>query len=252
MAGVSSICTGSSRSVPRTDRAVASLRNCLKRINSIVCLLDFREFELKIIRDIALAASGLLNERLGGAAIFSPSPAFLYLPPASYGPFTWTEETGPDRYRRGLYTFRRRSTPYPMLTNFDTPNADFACVKRTRSNTPLQALTTLNEVVFLECARSMAMLTLTEGGTDDEARLSFTFRRCVSRSPSDIERNAIVKLLNQQRTKFSAPDAKPWELAAADPSKPPELPSGATASDLAAWTVVSRVLLNLDETVTRE
>ena len=139
-----------------------------------------------------------------------------------------------------------------MLTNFDTPNADFACVKRTRSNTPLQALTTLNEVVFLECARSMAMLTLTEGGTDDEARLSFTFRRCVSRSPSDIERNAIVKLLNQQRTKFSAPDAKPWELAAADPSKPPELPSGVTASDLAAWTVVSRVLLNLDETVTRE
>ena len=208
--------------------------------------------EGEIVRDIALAASGLLNERLGGAAIFSPSPAFLYLPPASYGPFTWTEETGLDRYRRGLYTFRRRSTPYPMLTNFDTPNADFACVKRTRSNTPLQALTTLNEVVFLECARALAMLTLTDGGIDDEARLSFAFRRCVSRSPTDIERNAIVKLLNQQRTKFSAPDAKPWELAAADPTKPPALPSGTTAPDLAAWTIVSRVLLNLDETLTRE
>ena len=222
------------------------------QFNHLLARFPRLRVEGEIVRDIALAASGLLNERLGGEAIFSPSPAFLYLPPASYGPFTWTEETGPDRYRRGLYTFRRRSTPYPMLTNFDTPNADFSCVKRPRSNTPLQALTTLNEIVFLECARAMAMLIQTDGGADDGARLSFAFRRCVSRSPSDLERDALLRLLSQQRAKFSAADAKPWELAASDPSKPPALPRGVSPVDLAAWTVISRVLLNLDETLTRE
>ena len=139
-----------------------------------------------------------------------------------------------------------------MLTNFDTPNADFSCVKRTRSNTPLQALTTLNEVVFLECARALSLLTLNEGGSDDGSRLTFAFRRCVSRPPSDTEREMILKLLNQQRTKFAQPDAKPWELAANDPNIPPTLPSGVTPADAGAWTVVARVLLNLDETVTRE
>ena len=113
--------------------------------------------EGEVVRDIALSASGLLNEKLGGPSVFTPAPAFLFLPPASYGPFTWTDATGPDRYRRGLYTFRRRSTPYPMLTNFDVPNADFSCVRRPRSNTPLQALTTLNETLFMEAARGLAM-----------------------------------------------------------------------------------------------
>src|SRR4029079_14817314 len=101
---------------------------------------------------------------------FTPAPAFLFMPPASYGPFTWTEATGKERYRRALYTFRRRSTPYPMLTNFDTPNADFSCVRRTRSNTPLQALTTLNEPLFMEAARGLAMLTLKDGGSEEAKR----------------------------------------------------------------------------------
>ncbi len=222
------------------------------QFNRLLARFPRQRVEGEIVRDIALAASGLLNERLGGPAIFSPSPAFLYQPPASYGPFTWTEETGPDRYRRGLYTFRRRSTPYPMLTNFDTPNADSSSVKRPRSNTPLQALTTLNEVVFLECARTLAMLTIRDGGGDDAARLTFAFRRCVSRPPNDIERNTLLKLFNQQRKKFSSDDVDPWLLAAEDPSHPPALREGQTAADAAAWTIVARVLLNLDETVTRE
>ena len=222
------------------------------QFNRLLAHFPRQRVEGEIVRDIALAASGLLNEKLSGPAIFSPSPAFLYQPPASYGPFTWTEEKGAERYRRGLYTFRRRSTPYPMLTNFDTPNADAACVKRTRSNTPLQALTTLNEVVFLESARSLALLTLTESGSDDAARLTFAFRRCVSRQPTNIEREVLLKLISQQKQKFSTADAKPWELAANDPNSPPTLPAGTTAADAAAWTVVARVLLNLDETVTRE
>ena len=112
--------------------------------------------EGEIVRDIALASSGLLNPALGGPSVFSPSPSFLYQPPASYGPKTWNEATGPDRYRRGLYTFRFRSVGYPMLQNFDAPNGDFSCVRRPRSNTSLQALTTLNEVVFMECAQALA------------------------------------------------------------------------------------------------
>ncbi len=208
--------------------------------------------EGEIVRDIALAASGLLNPKVGGASVFSPAPAFLFVPPASYGPFVWNDETGSERYRRAIYTFRRRSTPYPMLTNFDAPNGDFSCVRRTRSNTPLQALTTLNETIFLECARNLALLTLKEGGVDDAARLTWAFRRCVSRPPSDHERDVLLKLLVQQTAKFSSPEAKPWELAANDPANPPALPTGATPAQAAAWTAVARVLLNLDETVTKE
>jgi hypothetical protein len=208
--------------------------------------------EGEIVRDIALAASGLLNEKVGGASIFTPAPAFLFVPPASYGPFTWSEETGPNRYRRAIYTFRRRSTPYPMLTNFDTPNGDFSCVRRVRSNTPLQALTTLNETLFMECARNLALVTLKEGGADEAARLTWAFRRCVSRAPTSDEQRVLLALLSKEQSKFSEPNADPWQLAANDPVHPPELPTGSTPANLAAWTVVSRVLLNLDETVTKE
>ena len=208
--------------------------------------------EGEVVRDIALAASGLLNHKLGGPSIFAPAPAFLFQPPSSYGPFTWTDATGGDRYRRALYTFRRRSTPYPMLTNFDTPNADFSCVRRTRSNTPLQALTTLNETLFMEAARGLALLTLNEGGNSDAARLNYAFRRCVSRPPTDHEQRLLLGLLDKQKSRFNATDSKPWDLAANDPDHPPQLPEGSTATDAAAWTVISRVLLNLDETVTKE
>ena len=96
--------------------------------------------EAEAVRDIALAASGLLNPKLGGPSVYPPAPEFLFLPPASYGPKVWKEAKGPDRYRRALYTFRFRSVPYPVLQTFDAPNGEFACVRRVRSNTPLQAL----------------------------------------------------------------------------------------------------------------
>jgi len=207
--------------------------------------------EGEIVRDLALAASGLLNEKVGGPSVFTPAPAFLFLPPASYGPFTWTDAVGPDRYRRAIYTFRRRSTPYPMLTNFDAPNGDFSCVRRTRSNTPLQALTTLNETLFMECARNLALITLNEA-TGDRERLNWAFRRCLSRPPTGDEQNVLLGLLSKEKARFAQPGADPWQLAANDPQKPPVLPQDATPADLAAWTVVSRVLLNLDETVTKE
>jgi hypothetical protein len=208
--------------------------------------------EAEVVRDISLAASGLLNREVGGPPVYPPAPDFLFQPPASYGPKVWKESTGPERYRRALYTFRFRSVPYPMLQTFDAPNGDSACVRRVRSNTPLQALTSLNEPLFLECARALALTTVQKGGPNDDARLTYAVRRCLARTPSHEEAGILKELLNEQKADFSQPDAKPWELAANDPANPPALPEGVTPADLAAWTAVSRVLLNLDETITRE
>jgi mono/diheme cytochrome c family protein len=207
--------------------------------------------EAEIVRDIALAASGLLHPRIGGPSVYPPAPDFLFLPPASYGPKIWKEEKGEDRYRRGLYTFRYRSVPYPMLQTFDAPNGDFACVRRSRSNTPLQALTTLNEPLFMEAARALGSMTLKEGGRTDAERLTYAFRRCVSRAPSPGEKDEMLGLLARQMARFQG-STDPWAVAAEDPAKPPALPPGVTPAQAASWTIVSRVLLNLDEAITKE
>jgi len=208
--------------------------------------------DAEIVRDIALAASGLLDSRIGGPSVCPPAPSFLFQPPASYGPKVWTEASGPDRYRRALYTFRYRSVPYPLLQAFDAPNGDFSCVRRTRSNTPLQALATLNEPVFLECARALALRTMREGGTCNDDRMTYAFRRALARAPSDQETPALFELYHQEIRRFERPGAAPWDLAADDPKHPPELPAGVSPSELAAWTAVARVILNLDETITKE
>lgn len=204
------------------------------------------------VRDAALAVSGLLTRKVGGPPVFPPAPEFLFLPPASYGPKVWKEEKGENRYRRALYTFRFRSVPYPVLQAFDAPNGDFSCVRRTRSNTPLQALATLNEPLFMECARALALKALQEGGSNEKERIAYAFRRCVSRTPDEAELAALATLLEKQVVAFNKPDAKPWDLAANDPQNPPALPEGITPAQAAAWTIVGRVLLNMDETITKE
>ncbi len=207
--------------------------------------------EGEIVRDIALAASGLLASKLGGRSVYPPLPAFMLQPPVSYGPKTWHEETGPDRYRRAVYTFRYRSLPYPVLQTFDAPNGDFACVRRARSNTPLQALMTLNEPVFIECAQALALRALRERSNDHE-RVIDAFRRCLSRRPTLEETEELLGLLAEQKRHLGTDPEKAWEIAAPGAGERPDLPEGVTASDLAAWTIVSRVLLNLDETITKE
>jgi hypothetical protein len=208
--------------------------------------------DAEVVRDIALAASGLLNPKIGGRSVFPPLPSFMLQPPVSYGPKAWDEDTGPERYRRSMYVFRYRSLPYPVLQTFDAPNGDFACVRRPRSNTPLQALMTLNEPIFVEAARALALKALNEGGATDAAKLRYAFRRCLSRLPTAAEESELVKLLAKNRERLEKPEAKPWEIVAANPKQPPELPNGVTAEQAAAWTLVSRVLLNLDETITKE
>jgi len=197
--------------------------------------------EGEIVRDIALAASGLLNEHVGGPSVYPPAPDFLFQPPVSYGPKNWYTGKGADRYRRALYTFRYRSVPYPMLQNFDTPNGDASCVRRTRSNTPLQALTTLNEPLFLETARALAKKAITEGGNTEDQRITYAFRRCLSRKPTLAERAELQALLERQTQRF-----KEGKLNAAG------MTGGEPDPELAGWTAVARVLLNLDETITKE
>ncbi len=206
----------------------------------------------EIVRDIALSASGLLNPKIGGPSVYPPAPEFLFVPPASYGPKNWYEAKGEDRYRRALYTFRFRSVPYPMLQVFDTPNGDMSCVRRSRSNTPLQALTMLNEPLFVETAQALALRTLQEGGETDENRLTYAFRRCLSRTPTEQESAELLGLLNKQKQRLIDGWISPWDLAGIHDGQLPALPKGATPVQLAAWMTVSRVLLNLDETITKE
>jgi hypothetical protein len=206
----------------------------------------------EIVRDAALAISGLLNRDVGGPPVYPPAPDFLFLPPASYGPKTWPTESGANRYRRALYTFRFRSVPYPMLQNFDTPRGDAACVRRVRSNTPIQALTTLNEDLFVECSRALAMQIVSLAG-DDQERMMQAFRRCTGRSPSEYELQTLLSFLLNQKERFAAePEQNSLQLSTGSPEGKLQLPANVAAADVAAWTAVSRVLLNLDEVVTKE
>jgi hypothetical protein len=208
--------------------------------------------EGEIVRDIALAASGLLNPKIGGRAVMPVAPDYLFQPPASYAPFPWKNEAGDENYRRALYTFRRRSTPYPALQTFDVPNADFSCVKRQRSNSPLQALVSLNEPIFVECAQNLARVTLAEGGATDDARLTYAFRRVLSRPPDADEQRELLALLGKQKQRLADGWINAAEVATGENRVPGKLPTGATPAQLAAYTVVTRVLLNLDETITKE
>ncbi|MGI8603577.1 MAG: PSD1 and planctomycete cytochrome C domain-containing protein [Verrucomicrobiales bacterium] len=208
--------------------------------------------DAEIVRDIALAASGLLTDRIGGPSVMTPAPLDLFKPPASYAPFPWVNAEGADKYRRALYTFRRRSTPYPVLQTFDAPNGDQSCVRRARSNTPLQALTTLNEDIFVECARALARQIVAQGGSTIEQRLRWAFRQVLAREPDYEEANQLHVLISRQRSRVAtgAVDASEVAFGAKSPTK--DLLSGATAADLAVYTVVARVLLNLDEAITKE
>ena len=173
--------------------------------------------DAEVVRDMALAASGLLNRKLRGPSVYPPAPDFLFAPPASYGPKVWDEDTGPDRYRRAVYTFRYRSVPYPALDAFDAPNGDASCVRRARSNTPLQALVTLNEPLFVECAEALAGRMLREGGATDRDRMAYGFRLCLSRGPTEQESAMLLDLLNRQQQRLAA-DAGKVNLAASGPA----------------------------------
>lgn len=207
--------------------------------------------DAEVVRDIALNVSGLLTNKLGGPSLIPPVPQNVLDYNFTY-PAYWKPAEGPERYRRALYVFRKRSMPDPVMSNFDAPNADFACARRVRSNTPLAALTGLNEPIFVEAARALALRVLREGGSDDAHRADYAFFLCTSRQPAAQEREAVLALVQSRRQKLAEGWLNPRDIATGDPAKLPELPAGATPQDAAAWTLAARVLLNLDETITKK
>jgi len=204
--------------------------------------------EAEIVRDIALSASGLLSPKIGGPSVYPPIPdGVLNL---GYGaPMPWPTAKGEDRYRRAMYTFWKRAVPYPSMLIFDQPNGDFSCTRRIRSNTPLQALTTLNDQLFMEAAQALALRVFKEGGQGDNARMTYAFRLCTGRKPDEYEMKRLLALLVDQRSVFDGHTASAVYVSSSDLDK---LPEDIDLHKLAPWTMVARVLLNLDETITKE
>jgi mono/diheme cytochrome c family protein len=198
-------------------------------INKLLARQSRLRLEAEIVRDVALAASGKLVTKLGGPPVYPPQPDGVM----SLGQVkrSWRPSEGSDRFRRGLYTHWWRATPHPALAVFDAADGFSACTRRLRSNTPLQALTLLNDQQFFEFASALAERIQREGGADDSAKIGFGFKLCVARSPTTQEKERLLELLQQLQTSAG---------------------SEAAATPHEAWTTVARVLLNLDETITRE
>lgn len=207
--------------------------------------------DAEVVRDIALSVSGLITHKLGGPSVIPPVPQNVLDYNFTY-PAYWKPAEGAERYRRTLYGFRKRSMPDPVMSNFDAPNGDFACARRVRSNTPLAALTSLNEPIFVEAARAFALRVLREGGGDDAERADYAFYLCTSRRPESAEREAVLALVRSQRQRLADGWLNVREVATGDANRLPQLPTGITPQDAAAWTLAARVLLNLDETITKK
>ncbi len=199
--------------------------------------------EAEIIRDLALDAGGLLSTKVGGPSVFPEQPPGVLDGRAV--PATWTTSPGADRDRRGLYTWVWRLTPYPMLRLFDAPDAATACTRRDRSNTPIQALTLLNDPTFVRSARGLARRIL-ERPNSDADRLADAFRICVARQPRAHETDLLLRLFADQSRELAADREAARTIVGED------RPADANVARQAAWTLVCRTLLNLDEFMTRE
>jgi mono/diheme cytochrome c family protein len=214
-------------------------------LNVLLARQSRQRLEAEIVRDSALAASGLLVRTVGGPSVHPPQPAGVS--ELTYaGSAKWVESTGPDRYRRGLYTWFQRTSPYPMLLTFDGPDSNLACVRREKSNTPLQALTLLNDTVFVECAQALGKRLLTEASDSPAERVRYAFRVCVSREPTGEELSRLVRLYGELYDRAKARPESAAKLAGAAKS------ASADPAEAAAWVALARALLNLDEFVTRE
>jgi hypothetical protein len=190
------------------------------------------------IRDQALFVSGLLSQTMYGPPVRPPQPT-SGLNAAFGGNIDWKTSEGLDKYRRGLYTTWRRSNPYPSMTTFDAPNREVCTLRRSRTNTPLQALVTLNDPVYVEAAQALARR-IEAGGTTVSEKVEYAFRLCLARVPTSEERDRLARLYQSSRASFETDPRRALELAAKMPFK-----SG--PEEIAAWTVVANVLLNLDE-----
>jgi hypothetical protein len=203
--------------------------------------------EAELVRDQALAASGLLSRKLGGPSVFPPQPDGLWQA-AFNGERTWSTSKGEERYRRGLYTFWRRTVPYPSMATFDAPSREICAIKRVRTNTPLQSLVTLNDPVYVEAAQALARRIVREAGESAAARARVGLQLCTGRPPRPEQVEPLVKLFTAEFDHFRQNRQAAMSLAT-DPLGP--LPAGMDPAELAAWTAVANVLLNLDSLLTK-
>ncbi len=213
--------------------------------NALLARQNRFRVEAEVTRDLFLAAGGLLDRTVGGPSVRPPLPNGV----AELGyanSVRWEESTGSDRYRRGLYILFQRTVPYPMLMTFDCPDSNTTCVRRGRSNTPLQALTLLNDPVFVECAKGLGKRSLAAASDDPRERLRYAFRVCVAREPAEDELDSLMALLNDQLEQFkrSPEDAERFIQSFAS--------EGVDTHESAAYIAVARAIMNLDEFVTRE
>ncbi|MEX2187691.1 MAG: PSD1 and planctomycete cytochrome C domain-containing protein [Pirellulales bacterium] len=200
----------------------------------------------EMIRDQALAIGGLLSAKIHGPSVMPPQPDGVWR--VVYSGDQWITPSDEDKYRRGLYTFWRRTSPYPSMVAFDAPSREFCVLRRPKSNTPLQALVTLNDPVYIEAAAALANRVLTESGATTRERITHAMRLCVSRAATDMEIDRIAALLASEQAHF-AQDAEAAKKLTS--SRGGGVPAGVEPAELAAWTVVANVLLNLDEVVTK-
>lgn len=203
--------------------------------------------EAEMVRDQALALSGMLSRKIGGPSVFPPQPPGLWQA-AFNGERTWPTSTGPDRYRRGIYTFWRRTVPYPSMATFDATSRETCTIRRVRTNTPLQAFVTLNDPVYVELAQALARRIVREGGSSTEERAAYGLRLCLGRPPRPEQVREIVALVHAERDHYRHRPDEARKLAS-DPLGP--LPPDADPVELAAWTVAANVLMNLDGVLTK-
>lgn len=214
--------------------------------NLLLARMSRFRLDAEAVRDVALAASGLLSGPIGGPSVFPPQPPGIWT--MIYSNDQWTESTGADRTRRGLYTFARRTAPYPTFAAFDAPSREIACVRRSRTNTPLQALVTLNDTQFVEAALALARRMQREAGAARAEQLQRGFELCTARLPAPGELALLEELFRAEHAAcVAAPESTAARLAALGGAR-----EGEDAATLAALQMVASVLLNLDETLTKD
>jgi hypothetical protein len=206
----------------------------------------------EMIRDNALSISGLLHEQTGGPSVFPYQPKGLWEETAYgdvYSAQTYSPGAGPDLYRRSMYTFWKRTSPPPSLNTFDAPDREKCTARRARTNTPLQALALLNDPTYVEASRALAQRMLLEAGRDPAARINFGFRLATARKPTPKERQVLRDLAEREGTAYSHRPDTALKLLHIGESK---FDSKLDPAELAAWTTVASVILNLDETITKQ
>jgi uncharacterized protein DUF1553 len=213
--------------------------------NRLLARQDRFRVEAEITRDMFLAAGGLLNTAIGGPSVRPPLPEGVReLGYANSIP--WPEQKDDSSYRRGIYIHFQRTVPFPMLMTFDCPDSNVTVAQRARSNSPLQALTLLNDPAFVEAAQALALRALSEVQGDDDARIRHAFRLCLGRTPTEAEFERLQALLTDQRAVFEANGDAAIKLAGA------QRPENVAPHDAAAYAALGRVIMNLDEFLTRE